>query len=153
MDKNDRKYTNGEITVFWQPAKCIHATTCYRELIEVFNPRKRPWVNMNGAPTEEIIKVVKKCPTQALTVKYNKDISQHEDLAQEISKEVPVPDTIPELRVMEDGPLVLHGNFRVTDTDGKELKPMKIQSLCRCGNSNKMPFCDGAHRKTGFTGK
>ncbi|NMB71943.1 MAG: hypothetical protein GYA22_07330, partial [Bacteroidales bacterium] len=71
MDKHDRTYTNGEITVFWKPGKCIHATTCYRELIEVFNPRKRPWVNMQGAPTERIIEVVDKCPTQALSWQWN----------------------------------------------------------------------------------
>lgn len=145
MDKTDRKYTNGEITVFWQPKKCIHATTCYRELIEVFNPRKRPWVNMNGAPTTEIIRVVKLCPTQALAYTYNAEI------APVINTET-APAT-PEARVMEDGPLVLKGNFAVYDTDGKELQQFKITSLCRCGASNNLPYCDGTHRKTGYTGK
>jgi uncharacterized Fe-S cluster protein YjdI len=36
-------------------------THCYKELIEVFNPDKRPWVNMKGAPTDEIIEVVDMC--------------------------------------------------------------------------------------------
>jgi len=150
MDKNDREYTNGEITVFWRPAKCIHATTCYRELIEVFNPRKRPWVNMKGAPTEEIIRVVKLCPTQALSFKYNKDLTDSEK-----NKSKANTDTheIPELRVMEDGPLVFNGNFTIIGIDGQPLKPMKIYSLCRCGASNNMPYCDGTHRKTGFKGK
>lgn len=142
MDKTDRKYTNGEITVFWQPRKCIHATTCYRELIDVFNPRKRPWVNMEGAPTEEIIRVVKLCPTEALTFTYNS----------EIPPEVKQPEELPEVRVMEDGPLVLKGSFRVIDTDGKELKTLKMTSLCRCGASNNLPYCDGTHRKVGYTG-
>jgi uncharacterized Fe-S cluster protein YjdI len=147
MEKTDKKYTNGEITVFWQPRKCIHATTCYRELIEVFNPRKRPWVNMNGAATEEIIRVVNLCPTQALTFNYNKDI--------DAEKKVEAVDDqliISEVRVMEDGPLVLNGNFILFDTDGKELRHIKMSSLCRCGKSNNLPYCDGMHRKTGFNG-
>ncbi len=147
MDKNDRDYTNGEITVFWRPAKCIHATTCYRELIEVFNPRKRPWVNMNGASTQEIIRVVKLCPTKALDFAYNKDLNA----GMKEQAQVAAPEDVPELRVMADGPLIFRGNFRIKGTDGNELKPMKIQSLCRCGASYEMPYCDGTHRKTGFT--
>ncbi|MBN2276019.1 MAG: CDGSH iron-sulfur domain-containing protein [Bacteroidales bacterium] len=52
---------------------------------------------------------------------------------------------------MKNGPLVFRGTFRILGTDGKELKTMKIQSICRCGASLNMPFCDGTHRKTGFT--
>jgi len=150
MDKYDREYTNGEITVFWKPGKCIHATTCYRELLEVFNPRKRPWVNMDGASSEEIIRVVKMCPTQALSVAYNKELKQGDKNEGVIIQE---PEKVPEIRVMEDGPLVLHGNFRIIDAEGNELRPMKIQSFCRCGASHAMPYCDGTHRKIGFKGK
>jgi uncharacterized Fe-S cluster protein YjdI len=149
MDKTDRKYTNGEITVFWQPKKCIHATTCYRELIEVFNPRKRPWVNMDGAPTQEIIRVVKLCPTQALSFKYNRDL----ETGRTDKKESANPESDTEVRVMEDGPLLLKGNFVVYDVDGKPLRHLKITSLCRCGASKNLPYCDGTHRKIGFIGK
>jgi uncharacterized Fe-S cluster protein YjdI len=145
MDKTDKKYTNGEITVFWQPKKCIHATTCYRELIDVFNPRKRPWVNMDGAPTDEIIRVVKLCPTQALSFKYNKDLEEE--------KQVDLKNNMSEVRIMEDGPLIISGNFNIYGTDGKELRNLKMTSLCRCGASNSLPYCDGMHRKVGFTGK
>jgi uncharacterized Fe-S cluster protein YjdI len=150
MDKYDRNYTNGEITVFWKPGKCIHATTCYRELLEVFNPRKRPWVNMDGASSEEIIRVVKMCPTQALSYAYNKDLERDKESG---GMNIPNPEQVPEIRVMENGPLVLYGEFHVTDAEGNELRPMKIQSLCRCGASLSMPYCDGTHRKTGFKAK
>lgn len=152
MDKTDRKYTNGEITVFWKPKLCIHATTCYRELIEVFNPRKRPWVDMEGAPTEEIIRVVKLCPTKALAYEYNNPQEPLEPVEAE-NKTENIPEIEGEVRIMEDGPIILKGNFKVYDTNGTELKPMKMVSLCRCGASHDLPFCDGTHRKIGFTGK
>ena len=144
MDSKNRDYTNGEITVFWRPAKCIHATTCYKELIEVFNPRNRPWVNMQGAPTERIIEVVNKCPTQALYYKWNKDIKEGGDTEVQEKKEEAKKT---ELKLMKDGPLIIKGNFKIFD---EELKTMKLTSLCRCGHSKKMPYCDGTHRQVGF---
>jgi len=156
MESGDRDYTNGEITVFWRPSKCIHATTCYRELIEVFNPRKRPWVNMNGAPTERIIEIVKKCPTTALTFKWNDEEKNKVEAAKDekVMQAVPVsssgsikPVTV---QVMRDGPLVVQGSFLVFDSQGNLMKTMAMTSFCRCGASNNIPFCDGYHRKIGF---
>ncbi len=152
METDDREYTNGEITVIWQPSKCIHATTCYRELIEVFNPRKRPWVNMNGAPTGEIIRIVNLCPTDALTFKWNKDISQEaKDQLTGGNDTGKDKSGMTEIKVMKDGPLVVKGDFKIVGSTGNELKKMKMASFCRCGNSMNMPFCDGTHRKVGFS--
>jgi uncharacterized Fe-S cluster protein YjdI len=152
MESKDREYTNGEITVKWQPSKCIHVTTCYRELISVFNPRKRPWVNMQGAPTDEIIRVVKLCPTEALTFHWNnepqQDVLAHEKQAEAIPAEKKIT---ADIRVMKDGPLLVKGIFKITGSDGVEMKQMRMVSFCRCGNSGKMPFCDGTHRKIGFS--
>ena len=151
MDKNDREYTNGEITVFWHPKKCIHATTCYTQLNEVFNPRKRPWVDMSGASSEKIIEIVNKCPTDALTYQWNKDLG---DSNKEITKKDLVIDPIKpaEIQIMRDGPIVVTGKIKLIDNDGKEYKTYSITSFCRCGASSNMPFCDGTHRKIGFQG-
>jgi uncharacterized Fe-S cluster protein YjdI len=73
-DPRNRQYTNGDITVFWIPSKCIHATTCFRELIEVFNPGRRPWVNMDGALKEDIIVQVRQCPSKALSVQKDEKV-------------------------------------------------------------------------------
>jgi len=155
MENNNKEYTNGEITVYWQPKKCIHATICYVELIEVFNPRKRPWVSMDGAPTKRIIEIVDKCPTEALTYKWNKDIDGGEkpaSLPKNETEAITNPIVRPvEIRVMKDGPIVITGKVRLTDNDGKEYKTYSITSICRCGQSGNLPFCDGTHRKIGFT--
>lgn len=155
MDENNREYTNGEITVFWRPKECIHATTCFRELRSVFDPGKRPWVNMSGASTEEIIRIVDLCPTNALTYKWNKDLTNTsaDSKAENLETiQAPQPSTTPvtEIRVMPDGPLVVKGEFITIGTNGKEMKKMRITSFCRCGQSNNMPYCDGTHRKVGF---
>ncbi len=154
MDPQDRDYSNDEITVHWRASKCIHATICYRELIEVFNPRKRPWVNMEGAPTEQIIDIVKKCPTEALSYDWN-DPSRKSDkpgksLAEE-AKKIPAQEAqAVSIKLMKDGPLQVSGKFSITDMDGKIIDSQDPAFLCRCGGSDKKPFCDGSHRKVGL---
>ncbi len=159
-DPRNRQYTNDEITVFWVPSKCIHATTCFRELIEVFNPGKRPWVNINAAPTRRIIEVVNKCPTQSLEWKYNKDMTEQELQSNFSATEEVTPETLSveedtskpaKVTIMKHGPIVVEGEFKVIGADGNELKSMVMTSFCRCGASKSMPFCDGTHRKIGFT--
>ena len=67
MPKETHHYTNGEVTVVWKPDVCIHSTFCWKGLIEVFNPKEKPWIKMDGASTERIIEQVKKCPSGALS--------------------------------------------------------------------------------------
>jgi uncharacterized Fe-S cluster protein YjdI len=150
MDENNRQYSNGEITVYWKPKKCIHATICYTQLNEVFNPRKRPWVDMSGSTTEKIIDIVNRCPTDALTYRYNRDLEK--EAGQEI-KDAPIMEEKPVIiQIMKDGPIVVTGKIQLKDSDGKDYKTYSITSFCRCGASNNMPFCDGTHRKIGFQG-
>jgi uncharacterized Fe-S cluster protein YjdI len=62
-----KQYSNGEITVIWKPGLCQHSTNCWKGLINVFDPRKKPWINIDGDTSERIIEQVKKCPSGALT--------------------------------------------------------------------------------------
>ncbi len=72
-----KKYTNGEVTVIWQPSLCSHSTVCWKQstgLPPVFDPRKKPWIDPTGAATKEIITQVKKCPSGALSFVMNADL-------------------------------------------------------------------------------
>ena len=69
-----RKYTNGEVTVVWKPALCIHSGVCFTGLPTVFDPRVRPWVNVDGADTARIVNQVKRCPSGALSY-FKNDLS------------------------------------------------------------------------------
>jgi uncharacterized Fe-S cluster protein YjdI len=159
-----RKYRNNEITVYWKPSACVHASFCYRELIEVFDPSRRPWVDLNESTTERIIEVVNMCPTEALAWKWN-DEEKNESIGSDqlnhirfrrpellndtdVSKE----DEPVNVKVMVDGPVIIKGDFTI-DYDGitKQVNNSLV-SLCRCGASDQMPFCDGRHRKIGYNG-
>ena len=67
MADNHRNYTNGDITVHWKPELCWHAAACITNLPSVFDVKKRPWVTMDGAATDDIKRVVEMCPSGALT--------------------------------------------------------------------------------------
>jgi len=71
MPLQTHKYTKGEITVIWQPAKCIHSAICFKGLPGVFDPGRKPWIEMENATAEEIIEQVKKCPSGALSFTRN----------------------------------------------------------------------------------
>jgi len=159
-----RKYSNDEITVYWKPSACIHASYCYRELIEVFDPGRRPWVDMKGASTDKIIETVNMCPTEALTWKWNEeaknqsvgsDQSNHirfrrpELLVQDTNAPEENPVTV---KIMIDGPIVLKGDFNFAYSGINKDFREGLVSICRCGASDHQPFCDGQHRKIGFIG-
>lgn len=159
-----RKYTNGEITVYWKPDACIHATYCYRELIEVFDPGRRPWVDMHGAKTDRIIQTVNMCPTEALTWKWN-DEEKNKDIGPGQTNHIKfrrpelmgsgaekIPEQPVTVKIMRDGPIVVKGSFKLINSGNKKVISDSIISICRCGKSDQMPFCDGHHRKTGFQG-
>jgi uncharacterized Fe-S cluster protein YjdI len=66
-----KEYTNGEVTVYWRPDLCIHSANCLIELPDVFDSGRKPWININGAATREIVHTVNTCPSRALVYKMN----------------------------------------------------------------------------------
>lgn len=63
----DKEYSNGEITIKWQPKKCQHAGVCVKTLPKVYNPRAKPWIAIENASTEALINQINQCPSGALS--------------------------------------------------------------------------------------
>ena len=56
------------------------------------------------------------------------------------------------ITVRPNGPLRVEGHIVLVDADGAEwdLTGKPAVSLCRCGLSEKRPFCDGSHNRAGW---
>jgi uncharacterized Fe-S cluster protein YjdI len=67
-EKITKTYSNGEVTVVWKPDICVHSAICFHGLPAVFDPRRRPWVNVQAAATSSIVAQVGKCPSGALSL-------------------------------------------------------------------------------------
>ena len=50
-----------------------------------------------------------------------------------------------------NGPLLVEGNLEIVSGTGRTTNRVTKVFLCRCGQSSKKPYCDGTHKKTGFT--
>jgi len=141
MENYNREYTNGEITVYWKPSLCIHSTVCFNELPKVFIPSRRPWINLQAATTAEIIETVGNCPTDALTFKYNEEVEREHNNEKQAAVEI---------TIIKNGPAIIKGKVKITTPDGIIIDECERISLCRCGRSSKMPYCDGTHRNFSF---
>lgn len=56
------------------------------------------------------------------------------------------------ITVKDGGSLRVEGDFEIVDPEGRAfgLEGRAQVGLCRCGHSQKKPFCDGSHRVHGF---
>ncbi len=136
-----KRYTSGNVTVIWKPDQCIHSTKCWKGLKDVFDPRKRPWINMEGAATEQIIEQVSNCPSGALSYEIKGTETAPDNMETEITTRI---------EAMKNGPLMVYGNLTVKDGKGNETTKSKVTAFCRCGASANKPFCDGTHIRIGF---
>ena len=99
------------------------------------------------ADAETIAAAVDTCPTGALAYTWhNQEGKQTDD---DSATPTAPPDVA--IRVTADGPYEVSGSVRILDDDGGCIETTEKAWLCRCGNSQNKPFCDGSHRKVGFS--
>lgn len=130
-----KTYSTPEVTVNWDHTKCIHSEKCWRKLPQVFQPKSRPWIKIEGAPADRIKQQVAACPSGALSIANESAVGE--------SKLI---------EVVSNGPALIKGSCEITMPDGKVHQMDQGAALCRCGASGNKPFCDGSHAKIGFQG-
>lgn len=128
-----KKYVGDGITVYWYAKRCIHDASCIRALPRVFNPRRRPWVDVSQAEAEAIADAVRRCPTGALEY---------------VIEGEPEPTPAPTVKHNPGGPLYVRGDFTITDEEGNVIRQAKRAALCQCGKTKNPPFCDNSHRSS-----
>jgi CDGSH-type Zn-finger protein len=60
------------------------------------------------------------------------------------------PEYSPSIATIKNGPLWVRGGIPIQASDGFEFEVRNRVTLCRCGQSQNKPFCDGAHKTVGF---
>lgn len=141
MSKKTFEYKGKEATVSWNGNLCIHFGECGRAEGDLFVGSHKPWCDPDLSPHDEIREVICRCPTGALSVEFS-DGSQSETAAAQNT----VQDSY-------NGPLFVKGDLDIEGAPA-DVPGLKFRAaLCRCGASENKPFCDGSHKKVGFTSK
>lgn len=71
-----RDYKNDDITVHWDANLCSHSAECIAGAPTVFDPKARPWVNVDGASADVIAQAIDRCPSGALSYTRNEQADQ-----------------------------------------------------------------------------
>ncbi len=130
-------YEGEGLTIHFDPKKCIHAAECVRGNAAVFNPNNKPWVKPDAAAADEVVAVVERCPTGALTY-------------ERADGDVEAADARNTVHLAVDGPVYLRGDLHIEDASG-QTHELTRAALCRCGASKNPPFCDGNHAEVDFS--
>lgn len=86
---------------------------------------------------ERIMRMVRNCPSGRLVL-YNEG-------GQELE-----PEFMPSIAEIPNGPLWVRGGIQIQSPDGFVYEVRNRVTLCRCGESKNMPFCDSTHEEIKF---
>ncbi len=152
-----REYAGAGITVHWDSDRCIHSERCVRGAPTVFDRSARPWVQADGAPADEVARVIDTCPSGALSYTRTDGVPNgrrgraiDEDPTASTRSDREHADGTPVTITPErNGPLHVSGPVVIAGPAG-DREVVEAATLCRCGHSGSKPHCDGSHARVGF---
>jgi CDGSH-type Zn-finger protein/uncharacterized Fe-S cluster protein YjdI len=124
------------VTIRFDASRCVHSRNCVLSHPEVYVPNvKGEWLHPDAASVEAVLRTGLNCPSGAIQV-FNNDGTGS-------SNHAPIVNT---LRVRENGPFAIEAELLI----GGQTQEAPRAALCRCGQSQNKPFCDGSHTAAGF---
>src|SRR5262249_27877431 len=144
-DRRDA-YDGQQLTVLDNRGTCAHSGLCTDRVPTVFHQGQEPFVTPSAARLDEIVQVVRQCPSGALIFAVDgREAREQVDVAR-----------APEISVSRDGPYRITGAIPLVDQDDAPFArnagaSLEHYSLCRCGHSQNKPFCSGMHWSVRFT--
>ena len=130
-----RNFTTRELVVGDDTPLCASAAFCDAVDGDVWSFLLR---SRDPEVRARIAHMIDRCPSGRLTYRFPPD---GEDVERDLE---------PSVAVVRDGPLWVRGGVEIVDRDGEAWEVRNRVALCRCGESENKPFCDGSHRVVGF---
>ena len=69
---------------------------------------------------------------------------------EKISQSLSTRDGAVNIRPIRNGPLRVDGAIEMVSATGRTIDRAEQLWLCRCGQSQDKPYCDGSHKRSGF---
>ena len=142
----EKTYAREGVTVVWKAELCIHSARCVGALPKVFDPDRRPWIDVNAGEPDAIRAAVARCPSGALSLREPAGAAAAGPAA------ATAPASAVTVTLTPNGPLIVRGSHVLEGGDGERTEKSAAVAYCRCGGSARKPYCDGSHGKIGFKG-
>lgn len=127
------------VDVTWNGSLCIHVGECGRAKGDLFVSGRDPWCTPDAHTVEEVVEIIERCPTGALSYRIEGDDAPVEQ-----------PDAANTAVVANHGPIYLRGALQIDGATDEMPGVATRAALCRCGKSKNKPFCDNTHEGIGF---
>lgn len=127
------------VTVYFEAQRCIRSRHCVLDAPTVFKANTPgEWIFPDAVSAETLVAVAQSCPSGA--IRYERHDGGPPEAAPRVNQ----------LRLRENGPYALHAPIALAQAGGTRADGFRA-TLCRCGQSQRKPWCDGSHASAGFT--